>query len=81
MLLGISPELIVILFFLSSLCFVPLCLMSACWSLISAQIGSGVVRGGPEVIPPGFHQGCTRVPPGSSRVPQGSARAAGWCED
>ena len=28
---------------------------------VSAQIGSGVVRGGPEVR---FHQGSTRVPPG-----------------
>ena len=41
---------------------------------VSAQIGSGVVRGGPEVR---FHEGSTRVPPG---VPRGSARAAGWCE-
>ena len=46
---------------------------------VSAQMGSGVVRGGAEVrfhgsftrVPPGFHQGSTRVPPGS-------ARAAGW---
>ena len=37
---------------------------------VSAQMGSGVVRGGPEVR---FHNG-------STRVPQGSARAAGWCE-
>ena len=37
---------------------------------VSAQIGSGVVRGGPEAR---FHQG-------SSRVPRCSARAAGWCE-
>ena len=37
---------------------------------VSAQIGSGVVRGGHEVR---FHQG-------STRVPRGSARAAGWCE-
>ena len=37
---------------------------------VSAQIGSGVVRGGPEVR---FHKG-------SIRVPGGSARAAGWCE-
>ena len=48
---------------------------------VSAQIGSGVVRGGPEVrfhkgstrVPPGFHQGSTRVPPefrqASTRVP------------
>ena len=28
---------------------------------VSAQIGSGVVRGGPEVR---FHEGFTRVPPG-----------------
>ena len=38
-----------------------------------------MVRGGPEVR---FHQGSTRVPPGShhgsTRVPRGSARAAGW---
>ena len=44
---------------------------------VSAQIGSGVVWGGPEVgfhrVPPGFHQG-------STRVPRGFARAAGWCE-
>ena len=53
---------------------------------VSAQIGSGVVRGSPEVrfhqgstrVPPrlpGFHQGSTRVPPGfhqgSTRVPPG----------
>ena len=50
---------------------------------VSAQIGSGVVRGGPEVrfhggstrVRPGFHQGSTRVPPGfhqgSTRVPPG----------
>ena len=39
---------------------------------VSAQIGSGVGRGGPEVrfhqrstrVPPGCHQGSTRVPPG-----------------
>ena len=37
---------------------------------VSAQIGSGVVWGGPEVR---FHKG-------STRVPRGSARAAGWCE-
>ena len=53
---------------------------------VSAQIGSGVVWGGPEVrfhegstrVPPDFHQGSTRVPPGfhqgSTRVPQGSTR-------
>ena len=44
---------------------------------VSAQIGSGVVRGGSEVR---FHKGSTGVPPG---VPPGfsrsSARAAGWC--
>ena len=39
---------------------------------VSAHIGSGVVRGGPEIR---FHEGSTR-----STVPQGSARAAGWCE-
>ena len=38
---------------------------------VSAQIGSGVVRGGPEVR---FHEGSTRVPPG---FPEGSTRAAG----
>ena len=41
---------------------------------VSAQIGSGVVRGGPQVR---FHEGSTRVPPGfhhgSTRVPRGSA--------
>ena len=35
---------------------------------VSAQIGSGVVRGGPEVR---FHEGSTRVPPGFY---QGSTR-------
>ena len=48
---------------------------------VSAQIGSGVVRGGPEVR---FHESSTRVPTGfhqgSTRVPRDSARAAGWCE-
>ena len=48
---------------------------------VSAQIGSRVVRGGPEVR---FHEGSSRVPPGlhhgSTRVPRGAARAAGWCE-
>ena len=48
---------------------------------VLAQMGFGVVRGGPEVR---FHEGSTRVPPefhqGSTRVPRGSARAAGWCE-
>ena len=45
----------------------------------SAQIGSRVVRGGPEVR---FHEGSTRpgFHEGSTRVPRGSARAAGWCE-
>ena len=37
---------------------------------VSAQIGSGVVQGGPEVR---FHEG-------STRVPRGSARAAEWCK-
>ena len=37
---------------------------------VSAQIGSGVVWGGPEVR---FHEG-------STRVPRGSARATGWYE-
>ena len=40
---------------------------------VSAQIGSGAVRGGPEVrfhkgstrVPPGFHQGSTRAPRGA----------------
>ena len=44
---------------------------------VSAQIGSGVVRGGPEVR---FHEGSTRVSPGFHEVLRGSARAAGWCE-
>ena len=35
---------------------------------VSAQIGSGVVRGGPEVR---FHEGSTRVPPGFHQVPRG----------
>ena len=51
---------------------------------VSAQIGSGVVRGGPEVrfhegstrVPPGFHQGSTRVAPGSARA----AGGPGWFE-
>ena len=46
---------------------------------VSAQIGSGVVRGGPEVRfhegSTEFHQGSTRVPPGlhqgSTSVPRG----------
>ena len=47
---------------------------------VSAKIGSGVVRGGPEVrgfhegstrVPPGFHQGSTRVPPGFHKVLRG----------
>ena len=50
---------------------------------VSAQIGSGVVRGGPEVrfhegstrVPRGFHHSSTRVPPefhqSSTRVPPG----------
>ena len=32
---------------------------------VSARIGSGAVRGGPEVR---FHEGSTRVPPGSARA-------------
>ena len=40
---------------------------------VSAQIGSGVVRGGPEAR---FHEGSTRVPRGFHEV----ARAAGWYE-
>ena len=39
---------------------------------VSAQIGSGVVRGGPEVR---LHQGSARVPPGFH---EGSTRAPGW---
>ena len=53
----------------------------ACFFIILPQqlmIGSGEVRGGPEVR---FYEGSTRVPPGfhqgSTRVPRGSARAAG----
>ena len=46
---------------------------------VSAQIVSGVVRGGPEVrfhegstrVPPGFHQGSTRVPIGFREVLRG----------
>ena len=45
---------------------------------VSAQIGSGVVRGGPEVR---FHEGSTRVPPGfhqgSTRVPKGFCEGCG----
>ena len=48
---------------------------------VSAQIGSGVVRGGPEVR---FHEGSTRVPrgfhQGSTRVlHEGSARFCEGC--
>ena len=53
---------------------------NSCKLGVSAQIGSGVVRGGLEVR---FHEGATRVPPGfhhgSTRIPRGSVRAAGWC--
>ena len=35
---------------------------------VSAQIGFGVVRGGPEVR---FHEGSTRVPPGFHEVLRG----------
>ena len=35
---------------------------------ISAQIGSGVVRGGPEAR---FHEGCTRLAPGFHEVLRG----------
>ena len=45
---------------------------------VPAQIGSGVVRGGPEVrfhegtrVPPGFHQSSTRVPRGFHEVLRG----------
>ena len=41
---------------------------------VSAQIGSGVVRGGPEVR---FHQGSTSVPP---RFHQGLRGGPGWFE-
>ena len=52
---------------------------------VSAQIGSGVVGGDPELR---FHQGSTRgstrVPPGSTKVPprfhQGSTSGLGWFE-
>ena len=40
---------------------------------VSAQIGSGVVRGGPEVR---FHEGSTRVPP---QFHQGSTRFCEGC--
>ena len=60
---------------------------------VSAQIGSGVVRGDPELrfhqgsppgfhqgrVPPGFHQGSTRVPPGFHQVLQGRG-GLGWFE-
>ena len=39
---------------------------------VSAQIGSGVVRGGPEVR---FHEGSTRVERGFHEVLRGVARA------
>ena len=73
-------------------CVVSFCSPTAESFGVSAQIGSGVVRGGPEVrfhkgstsvnrVPPGFHKGSTRVPPGfhegSTRVPRGSARLRG----
>ena len=53
---------------------------------VSAQVGSGVVRGGPEArfhegstkVPPGFHQGSTRVQQGFC---EGSTRVQrGFCE-
>ena len=55
---------------------------------VSAQIGCGVVRGGPEVrfhedstrIPPGFHQGSTRVPLGFHKVLRGLRGSAGGLE-
>ena len=40
---------------------------------VSAQIGSGVVRGGPEVR---FHEGSTRVPP---KFHEGSTRFCEGC--
>ena len=51
---------------------------------VSAQIGSGVVQGGPEIrfhqgstrVLPGFHEGSTRVPPGFL---QGSTRFCKGC--
>ena len=39
---------------------------------VSAQIGSGVVRGGPQVR---FHEGSTRVPPGFREGSTGLKRA------
>ena len=55
---------------------------------VSAQKGSGVVRGDPELrfhqgsprIPPGFHQGSTRVPPGFHQVLRGLRGGPGWFE-
>ena len=51
---------------------------------VSAQIGSGVVRGGAEArlqegstrVPPGFHEGSTRVPRGFH---EGSTRFCEGC--
>ena len=44
---------------------------------VSAQIGSGVVRGGPEVR---FHEGSTRVPPEFHQVLRGLRGGLGWFE-
>ena len=53
---------------------------------VSAQIGSGVVRGGPEIrfhegssrVPPGFHQGSTRVPRGGVSTKKSTACCWGY---
>ena len=44
---------------------------------VSAQIGSGVVRGSPEVR---FHDGSTRVPPEFHQVLRGLRGGPGWFE-
>ena len=49
---------------------------------VSAQIGSGVARGGPEVrsrVPPGFYEGCTRVPRGSGLRGGASTKKSKCC--
>ena len=54
---------------------------------VSAQIGSGVVQGGPEErfhegstrVPRGFHEGSTRVP-GFHQVLRGLRGGPGWFE-
>ena len=56
------------------ICYVIVCYSPTAESFgVSAQIGSTMVRGGPEVR---FHEGSTGLPRGFHEV----ARAAGWYE-